>query len=380
METSVKRTDKNAGEQSTTEDTTETVSTCQPESSVPKEDFWFDYRYYVLKFLGEGAFGAVFLVYDHVTRQYFALKMPKSKQYQPMFQREIEVMLELQEGNQLEGKAVIQLRDYNIGRGVMISSQNIVYATDVTYLVTDYADGGDLAAEIIKNVEKYRLGIPETDWFKVFQQLLEGLEALHEQGFVHLDLKPDNFLTSHSKVAIADFALAKEIKGEDNRGNFLNYKVGAKQYWSPEMFSSLPYNGVQSDLYALGVTLFVITFGWWPFQLATLDDIHFRKLVQNPVEFWKWHPETERRISENTVSPDLVKLINYMLCPYPQYRLSIKQIKQQKWYVDNLALATTLNVDQNSWTDSDVATEEAPDSDISSNEGENESSEDDIIC
>jgi serine/threonine protein kinase len=146
------------------------------------------------------------------------------------------------------------------------------------------------------------------------------------------------------------------------------------------MFSSLPYNGIQSDLYALGVTLFVITFGWWPFQMATLDDIHFRKLVQNPVEFWKWHPETERRISENTVSPDLVKLINYMLCPYPQYRLSIKQIKQQKWYVDNLALATTLNVDQNSWTDSDVATEEAPDSDISSNEGENESSEDDIIC
>ena len=113
---------------------------------------------------------------------------------------------------------------------------------------------------------------------------------------------------------------------------FINMKAGSKQYWSPEMFTNLPYNGVLWDLYSWGIILFILTFGCWPFQQSSLQDLYFSTMVQNPVEFWKIHPETSRRISENNVSPDLIKLINYMLCPYPHFRLGIKQIRMQKWY------------------------------------------------
>lgn len=79
-----------------------------------------------------------------------------------------------------------------------------------------------------------------------------------------------------------------------------------------------------------------------------MEDPLFAKMVQKPVEFWKCHPETARKLSENTVSPDLIKLLNYMLCPFPQYRLSVEQIKQQKWYVENYTKSVCLeHFDQN---------------------------------
>ena len=91
------------------------------------------------------------------------------------------------------------------------------------------------------------------------------------------------------------------------------------------MFTSLPYSGVNSDLYSLGIILFIITFGWLPFQYSNHDDFYFNIMINNPINFWKTHPEASRRISENTVSPDLIKLINHMLNPYPNLRLSIEK-------------------------------------------------------
>ena len=103
-------------------------------------------------------------------------------------------------------------------------------------------------------------------------------------------------------------------------------------------------------------------------------------MVQNPVEFWKIHPETSRRISENNVSPDLIKLINYMLCPYPHFRLGIKQIRMQKWYVDNEASEILHNLDQNSRTvldERELMDEKSANSSI--NEDEESSDDEEII-
>lgn len=261
METKVKITNTSSGMTSEERNTLGTEAGTPTKMPQSQEHFWVDHRYKVIKFLGEGAFGAVFLVYDDTNREYLALKMPKNKQHNYIFQREIQIMQDLSNSNEMNGKPITHLFGYNIDHGVMISSNNEVYANDVSYFVTDYASQGDLATNIIKNVETYRQGLSELDVFKIFHQLLGAVEAIHNQGFVHLDIKPDNVLLfDNHQIALSDFALAKEIAGEDGRGNFNSYKAGAKQYWSPEMFLHLPYNGVQSDLYALGVTLFIITF------------------------------------------------------------------------------------------------------------------------
>lgn len=267
-----------------------------------------------------------------------ALKIPKDESFQPMFRREIEIMENLNDLGEENMESILGIIDYNISTGDIKSDQNVVYATNVSYFTSKYAKNGDLASYVIKNNKTFRKGIEETRIFGIFSKILNGIETIHERGFVHLDLKPDNILLfEDSKVVIADFALAKDIKGEDRKGNFCNYRVGAKQFWSPEMLNNLSYNGIQSDLYALGIILFIITFGSCPFNEAKIDDLYFSLLVQNPVDFWRNHPETSRRIANNSVSPDLIKLLNYMLCPYPQMRLSITQIRRQPWFAENFS-------------------------------------------
>ena len=81
-----------------------------------------------------------------------------------------------------------------------------------------------------------------------------------------MDLKPENILISkHLEVKIADFGLSASILGEDGLGNFMRRWVGSKPYWSPELALSYEYNGVQADLYALGIILFIMVFGCRPF-------------------------------------------------------------------------------------------------------------------
>jgi serine/threonine protein kinase len=312
----------------------ETPLSSNPSNSV----YMIDDRYVLLKLLGEGAFGAWFNVYDKQEHQILALKMPKDESFQPMFRREIEIMENLSQLQEENKEWILEIIEYNLSTGVIKSDSNVVCASNVSYFTSNYAKNGDLATYIIKNNETFRKGLQESSVFGVFSQILNGIETIHESGLVHLDLKPDNILLFDDfKVAVADFALAKDIRGEDQKGTFNKYRVGAKQYWSPEMFNNLPYNGIQSDMYALGVILFILTFGSCPFFEAKVDDPYFSMLVKNPVDFWRNHPETSRRIQKNSVSSDLIKLLNFMLCPYPQMRLNIDEIRKQPWFVQHLS-------------------------------------------
>lgn len=157
---------------------------------------------------------------------------------------------------------VVHLLDSNIDHGVIVTDENVIINSDLTYIITEFAEDGDLGTYVINNNKDFKKGRPESQIFTIFKQILDGLEAIHNKGFVHLDLKPENILlNNHLEVMISDFALSKPIKGEDGKGNFTRYKAGSLSYWSPEMYIDMPYNGVSSDLYALGVILFVLTFG-----------------------------------------------------------------------------------------------------------------------
>lgn len=273
--------------------------------------------------------------------------MPRNQQCNQVLAQEVDVMLRLASSGQTASKSVTHIYGYSIDQGVMTTQDGEIYSDSVSYFITDLAEMGDLATHVATNVAEFKRGISEQNLFKLFEQLLDAVESVHKQGFVHLDLKPNNVLIfSQSNVAISDFALSKPIDGEDGNGNFVHYKVGSKCYWSPEMFTRLPYNGVKADLYALGIILFILTFGCCPFLVPNLSDSLFKILVRNPVEFWKSHPEASRRISESSVSPGLVKLINFMLCPYPQYRLGIDEIRSQEWFKECSASDAFLYYDQ----------------------------------
>ena len=219
MESSVVGNDKSKEINKSATTQSEEQQPIQEQTITPKNDFWIDGRYYVIKFLGEGAFGSVFLVYDDLSGQYLALKMAKNKQHLRVLQDEIRNMQLIDANGDTENKPLIHLFNYSVNRGTMMSTKGDIYSSDITYFVMNFADWGDLATEIIDNCEKYKQGIPESSIFKIFKQLLDGIEWIHQKGFVHLDFKPDNVLILSSQdIAISDFSFLKPIKGEDGKG------------------------------------------------------------------------------------------------------------------------------------------------------------------
>lgn len=275
----------------------------EPTLDMPDNHFWVDHRYYVLNVLGEGAFGTVFLVFDNITSQYRALKMARSVEHENLLNTEIEILQQLSTYHDLCDKPMLHMIDFNISNGYIFDGGNELVSSHFSYFITEYADMGDLGSHVVENNSVYKQGIAESEIFHIFGQIVDVVSALHSAGFLHLDLKPDNILlNSQNKIFVSDFALSKPIKGEDGKGNFIKYRGGSKSYWSPEMFlanQNISYNGVQSDIFAMGIILFILTFGSYPFLQANVGDFYFQLLCKNPVEFWNSHPDTHHRMSKN---------------------------------------------------------------------------------
>lgn len=117
----------------------------------------------------------------------------------------------------------------------------------------------------------------------MLRDLIKGVQAMHNSGFVHLDLKPQNILVSReNKLIIADLGLTSPIVGDDSQGNFNSGSRGTISYQAPEFHSSKSFNGVKVDTFALGVILFNMLTGRAPFFKADENDKCYQLFMSNP--------------------------------------------------------------------------------------------------
>ena len=113
------------------------------------------------------------------------------------------------------------------------------------------------------------------------RQMVEAVEQFHEQGLVHLDIKPDNFivkdegqdkanpfqgpvpsesLTDKPKtIRLIDFGISKKWKNGDEP---LKTNSGTEKYMSPEQKTGNGFNGVNADIYSLGITFYKMICGY----------------------------------------------------------------------------------------------------------------------
>lgn len=290
-----------------------------------------DNKYSLLKQLGEGGFGGIFLASEtnqdlqenedeSSTPNYFAIKLSRNEKSDEI-EREINLLRTFDHPN------VLSIDDHSIQKGVLKNEKGEVVGKDLSYMVMPFASMGDLGSYLTGDTY-----FDEDVSVFLFHQVFHGLCHIHEKGFVHLDLKPDNILiTDDYQLKIADFGLSQPLLGEDGHGNFSNRRCGTASFWAPEISLNFEYNGVQADLYALGIILFIIVFGCRPFRETKTSDPLFMKLLQEPLAFWMVHPVTRTRIKSRTVSEEIVDLLARMLIVNPEDRLSKDDIKKHPW-------------------------------------------------
>jgi len=185
-------------------------------------------RYEILKNLGDGTYGQVYLARNKETQELIAIKKMKKKYYdwnEALNLREVRSLRKLQHIN------VVKLRE-------------VVREKDVLYLMFEYMH--ENLYQLTKDRKRY---LPETAIRNITFQILKGLAYLHKVGFFHRDLKPENLLCNGPDlVKIADFGLAREIR---SKPPYTDY-VSTRWYRSPEILLRSQTYSAPCDLWAVG--------------------------------------------------------------------------------------------------------------------------------
>ena len=254
------------------------------------------------KEIGEGNFGKVKLAEFKPTGEEFAIKILNKKKIQKKMKSE---MLR-------ENEIITKLNHINI-----VFVYKIIETPEDYYIVMEYCKLGELFDYIVK---KKKLSEEESSVF--FYQLINGVEYLHSKGIAHRDLKPENLLLTEDMVLkIIDFGLSHEF----NEDQFLKTKCGSPSYAAPEIIARPNYDGFKIDIWCCGIILYAMLCGYLPFEGESESETKNVELFKNILEC---EPEIPDFLSD--ISKDLIdKILN----PDPEERITIKNIKKHPFYL-----------------------------------------------
>lgn len=211
-------------------------------------------RYEVVRSLGKGSQGAVYLARDPTLDRFVAVKV--------LTNVDDDLGSVAEDGTPLEARTSSKLKHPNI-----VPIFDAGKSDAGVYLVFEFVEGNTLA-EVLSACGPTSI----EDAVPLIASILEGMSAAHAAGIVHLDLSPRNILLDKDDVPrVMDFGLAQFANATPEIGEFV---TGTLRYMAPEHFLGLTL-GPWTDVFALGSTFFEIVMGRRAFDGRTLEDIQF---------------------------------------------------------------------------------------------------------
>lgn len=215
-------------------------------------------NYEVIRKIGEGGMGQVFLARNKSIHQFVAIKM-LHPQYganpalRERFRQEAIMLSSLDHPN------IVKLLNY------VENEQGI-------FLIMEYVDGMTLEDFIMK---KSGL-IVEERAFPMMMQILDAFAYAHKHGIVHRDIKPSNvFIAKDGNIKVLDFGIAQILSDTKDKNSIA---TGSLAYMSPEQARNHPVD-IRSDIYSLGVVFYQMLTGREPYDLNSLTPIAVKKLI-----------------------------------------------------------------------------------------------------
>jgi serine/threonine-protein kinase len=225
---------------------------------LPSDTILLD-RYRILRTIGKGGFGAVYLVHDAAIQEDITIKIlnPQLSIDDLAIRRFVR---ELKLTRKITHKNVIRIYDLlDLGGARAVSME--------------YFPGRDLG-KIIKR--SGRMSVERA--LTIMAQVCEGLAAAHMAGVIHRDVKPANILVSDDDaVKIVDFGLASARQHIGSRLTKSGLLVGTPEYMAPEQINGSPVDP-RADLYSVGILMYELLAGKKPFTGETAVQVLFQHL------------------------------------------------------------------------------------------------------
>jgi eukaryotic-like serine/threonine-protein kinase len=225
-------------------------------------------EYQITHLLGEGGMGVVYAGTHPEIGKRVAIKVlaPHAAQYPDLIRRFKE-----------EARAVNKIRHPNI---IDIFAFNQL-PDGRHYFVMEYLDGESLTARLERGSMEF------AEMRRLLGQICGALEAAHEAGVVHRDLKPDNIWVatqhrSESRIKLLDFGIAKLNDLTGLKATQAGVPMGTPHYMPPEQGMGRAVDQ-RADIYALGVILYQIFAGTLPFDGVTAHEIVLKHVTEPPV-------------------------------------------------------------------------------------------------
>ncbi|ORY52764.1 Pkinase-domain-containing protein, partial [Neocallimastix californiae] len=259
--------------------------------------------YTIGKTIGQGAFSKVKIGYNKITKEEVAIKIinkkqlevknKKTKENKEIYRKRLQLMMRLDHPN-------------------IIKIYQVIESEEETLIVMEYAPGGELIDYIL--TKKH---LNETEARKFFRQIISAIDHCHMANVVHRDLKLENLLLSKEKnILITDFGLGRTFDGSTK--DYMTTFCGTPNYAAVELISGIPYIGVKSDIWALGVILYVMMTGKPPFDGRSINALYRRiKRIDYKVPSY--------------FSKDLANLLAKIFVRDPEQRASINDLRDDPW-------------------------------------------------
>jgi eukaryotic-like serine/threonine-protein kinase len=225
-------------------------------------------RYKILKELGRGAMGLVYLGKDPTIQRFVAIKTMRLDQID-----EKDKLQEIKSRFFREAESAGRLSHPNIVTIYDAGEEN-----ELGYIAMELVEGQSL-----REWSRKPNLLPPTDIVQTLASVADALDYAHQQGVVHRDIKPANIMITKDRlVKVMDFGIAKMVSSSNTQTDVV---LGTPTYMSPEQIAGKKVDG-RSDVFSLGVVLFELLTGQPPFTADNLPAILFA-IAHNP------HPELQ---------------------------------------------------------------------------------------